>query len=612
MKKIVTILLTVIIGVSMTIMPAVAAENDYATETQPATEAVQDADVTSQDAEVSEQEAEATEPTEQTVEAAGETEAIDESEPVEETEAQPQELDIDVTDGEALEGLDGLYITDIENDPELCGILDDPTFYRYYDVDEDGLITKKQIPLDEIEQFIADADANAEGIDDSSVIETDADITAMGGGVTGLGKGQTPAKYSKYNRYHCIDISWWQGKISDANWKKIKAAGVTHAIIRCGYSTLRGGEHNMDSTFAGNLNGAYKAGIKVGVYYYSTAVSAAEAKSEAQYVTSILKNYKSKIKLPVAFDYETGGRLTAKVMKSVGTASCIAFCDTIKAAGYTPMVYANYNTLTNFINYKTLQSKYKIWLANYTTNGVATTYPGSYYMWQYSSSGKVNGLSGRIDINYIFEPRSSSSSTSSYYSVSSVTSYTAKVVTAVNYRTGPGTNYSLKGSYKKGTTVTVVGVSGNWVKLSNGYFVYKTYLTTASTSSTKYPYSAKTTTTLKYRTGPGKSYKTKGVYKKGTTVKVVGMSGNWAKLSNGYYVSNKYIKTISATSSSTSNVKYPYSARTTTKVNYRTGPGKNYKKKGTYSKGVKVTIKSAENGWGRMSNGYYINLKYVK
>ena len=114
-------------------------------------------------------------------------------------------------------------------------------------------------------------------------------------------------------------------------WKKIKAAGVTHAIIRCGYSTLKGGSHNTDSTFANNLNGAYKAGIKVGVYYYSTAVSVAEAKSEAQYTISVIKSYKSKITLPVVFDYETGGRLTAKVMKSVGTASCIGFCDTIKA-----------------------------------------------------------------------------------------------------------------------------------------------------------------------------------------------------------------------------------------------------------------------------------------
>ncbi|MBQ3322922.1 MAG: hypothetical protein IJH05_08785 [Firmicutes bacterium] len=537
MKKLATITLTIIIGMSMTLMPALAAENEYAGDAQTTAE-----DVLTQDGEAVAQDAEATEPTET-------EEPVEATEP---TEPETQEINIDVTDGSALEGLDGLYISDIENDPELCYILDDPTFYRYYDVDENGLISKKQVELDEVEQFLANADANAEGIDDTANIDTEPDLTAMGGGVTGLGKGQTPAKYSSHNRYHCIDISWWQGKVSDANWQKIRAAGVTHAIIRCGYSTLKGGAHNTDSTFANNINGAYKAGIKVGVYYYSTAVTAAEAKSEAQYTASILASYKSKISLPVAFDYETGGRLTSSVMKKVGTASCIAFCDTIKASGYTPMVYANYNTLSNFIDYRTLQGKYKIWLANYTTNGVATSYAGDFYMWQYSSSGKVNGLSGNIDINYVFEP-------------------------------------------KTGSVPAVSTPASNAPK-------------TATSASSFKAYTAKTTDAINYRTGPGTNYKSKGVYKKGTSIKVVGLSGQWAKLSNGYYVYLKYIKKVAAVSS----VKYPYTAKTTTSVNYRTGPSTKYKVKGTYKKGVKVTIKSVKNGWGKMSNGYYIYLKFVK
>ena len=316
----------------------------------------------------------------------------------------------------------------------------------------------------------------------------------------------------------------------------------------------------MDSTFANNINGAYKAGIKVGVYYYSTAVTAAEAKSEAQYTASILASYKSKITLPVAYDYETGGRLTSSVMKRVGTASCIAFCDTIKASGYTPMVYANYNTLSNFIDYRTLQSKYKIWLANYTTNGVATSYAGDFYMWQYSSSGKVNGLSGSIDINYIFEPKKASS------------------------------------------TPAVSTPASNAPKTA----------ASASTAASKFTaYAAKTTTSVNYRTGPGTNYKVKGVYKKGKAITVVGLSGKWAKLSNGYYVYLKYIKNVGAASTSSS-VKCPYTAKTTTSVNYRSGPSTKYKVKGTYAKGVKVTIKSVKNGWGKMSNGYYIYLKYVK
>ena len=521
MKKIATIILTCIIGLSMTMGPTLMYEHVYADDTQePAAEAT----------------TEAAAPTE---EAAPAEEAVPAEEaPAEEAAASEVSYD----------GLAGMNITDIENDPELCFLLDDPTFYRYYEVDENGIICEKQVDLDEVERFIAEADANAEGIDDVDNVETNGDITAMGGGVTGLGKGQTPAKYAAYNRYHCIDISWWQGSISDANWQKIKAAGVTHVIVRCGYSALKTGAHNIDSTFANNVNGAYKVGIKVGVYYYSTAVNAAEAQSEAQYTIALLNNYRNKITLPVAFDYETGGRLTSKVMKSTGTASCTAFCDTIKAAGYTPMVYANYNTLTKYVDYVTLQSKYKMWLANYTTNGVATTYPGDYYMWQYSSSGKVNGLSKVVDINYIFEPKTAApaqtnASTPAAAAPAPFTAYKAKTTTAVNYRTGPGTSYKVKGTYKKGTSIKVVGLSGKWAKISNGCYVYLKYTAkTGSEPAVKCPYTAKTTTTVNYRSGAGTKYKVKGTYKKGTKVTIKAVKSGWGLMSNGYYIYLKYVK----------------------------------------------------------------------
>ena len=454
--------------------------------------------------------------------------------------------DISAAEGSALEGLAGKNISDVENDPDISWALDDPTFYRYYEVGEDGLISEKEVDLDEVEEFLMSADANADGIDDTDNVETDGDITAMGGGVTGLGKAQTPAKYSGYTRYHCIDISWWQGSVSDANWQKIKAAGVTHAIIRCGYSTLKGGTHNTDSTFANNLNGAYKAGIKVGVYYYSTAVTVAEAQSEAQYTISVIKNFKSKITLPVVFDYETGGRLTSKVMKSVGTASCIGFCDTIKAAGYTPMVYANYNTLCNFIDYRTLQSKYKMWLANYTTNGVATAYPGDYWMWQYSSSGRVNGLSGNIDINYIFEPMSASSAPAAAPAPSPSTQtaapapkakapagHKAVVTEKMNYRKGPSKKKKKVGTYKKGTTVYIKSFHGNWAKMTNGYYINRSHL--------KYK-AVVVTDKVNYRKGPGKKYKKKGSYKAGKIVTIVKVKDGWAKMSNGKWLKVKHTK----------------------------------------------------------------------
>lgn len=529
MKKIATIIFTCIIGISMTLAPTFMAGSVYADDQEQMEQTGQEA-AESLDGE----EAAAEEEPADAEETSG-----DEEEATAEVKSATEES-IPLSEDNALEGLEGQNINDLENDPENRWVLDDPSFYRYYEVDEDGLISKREVELDEVEEFIMSADANADGIEDTDNVETDGNAKAMGG-VSGLGKAQNPAKYRSYTRYHCIDISWWQGKVSDANWRKVKAAGVTHAIIRCGYSTLRGGDHNMDSTFANNLNGAYKAGIKVGVYYYSTAVSVAEAKSEAKYTASIIKNYKSKITLPVVFDYETGGRLTSGVMKRVGTNSCIAFCDTIKASGYTPMVYANYNTLCNYINYKTLQSKYKIWLANYTTNGLATTYPGSFWMWQYSSSGKVNGLKGNIDINYIYEPKASAPSASTP-SASAPAATTTKPAAPKSYK-------------------------------------------------------AVTTSKMKYRKGPSKKSKKVGTYKKGTTIYIKSFHGNWAKMTNGYYINRSHLK---------------YKAKVISTVNYRTGPGTKYKKKGSYKPGKIITIVKVKNGWGKMTNGRWLSVKHTK
>lgn len=437
-----------------------------------------------------------------------------------------------VMSDELYDEIDGMNISDVEKDAELAPLLEDPVFLRYFDVDESGRITKKSTDTDEVDRFIREMDEGAEGIEDTEIAEMNKNSNSVGCGVSGLGKAETPSKYASLKKSHCIDISYWQGKVSDANWQKIKAAGVTHVIIRVGYSSLSSGKHNMDSVFSNNINGAYKAGLKVGVYYYSTATTAAEAKSEAEYTVKVLQSYKSKITLPVAYDYETGGRLTSSVMKKNGNASCRAFCDYIKSAGYTPMVYANYVTLTNYLDYKSLQSSYKIWLANYTTNGKATTYPGNYWMWQYSSSGKVNGLSGSIDINYIFDNGQTSSVVPSQ---PAPTGKSYKIVTnsKMNIRTGPSTSRQIVGTAKKGQAVYATSISGRWAKLTNGYYM--------SLSNSRF--TAKTTTSLNYRTGPGVKYERVGTYSKGKTLTVTSVKTNgWAKLSNGKYVYAKYIK----------------------------------------------------------------------
>ncbi|MDO4176783.1 MAG: GH25 family lysozyme [Bacillota bacterium] len=440
---------------------------------------------------------------------------------------------------EMYDQIDGKYVKDLQADPEMAVLMDDPTFLRYFDIADNGKITKKQVETDEVDQFIAEMDANAEGISDSEIVEMNSDMSCMGCGVSGLGKAQMPGKYCSQTRYHCIDISYWQGKITDANWQKIRNAGVTHVILRVGYSGLSNGKHNPDSVFDNNIRGAYKAGLKIGVYYYSTATTSSEALSEAKYTVELLKNYKDMITLPVAFDYETGGRLSASVMKKSGNASCTAYCDYIKSSGYTPMVYANYVTLTNYLDYKTLEGKYPIWLANYTTSGSATTYPGNYCIWQYSSSGKVNGLSGSIDINYVFNNgqggfTAEGTNPSMTATVPSSTEKSYKIITRskMNIRTGPSTSKKKVGTVTKGKAVYATSINGSWAKLTNGYYM--------SLSSCKFV--AKTTTSVNYRTGPGTKYKKKGTYSKGKTITVISIKNGWAKMDNGRWLSAKYIK----------------------------------------------------------------------
>lgn len=156
----------------------------------------------------------------------------------------------------------------------------------------------------------------------------------------------------------------------------------------------------MDSTFAHNFVNAKAAGLKVGAYHYSQAITVAEAKAEAEYLCHILKNYSPTFY--VAIDYEYGKRLNAK---TAGKASEVAnaFCDVVKANGYTPIIYANTSTL----NTKLTKPKYPIWVAQYSSN---CSYKGDKAMWQYTSHGRVDGItkfntnnkSANVDLSYVY------------------------------------------------------------------------------------------------------------------------------------------------------------------------------------------------------------------
>lgn len=200
-----------------------------------------------------------------------------------------------------------------------------------------------------------------------------------------------------------IDISYWQGKVSYKSFEKVKKDGIKSVIQRSSYTSQSKFSLGTDSTMKNNIINAYNAGLNVGIYHYSQAISTTEAKKEAEFCLDTIGNYKSYINLPVFFDWEWGGRLNAskasKLGKSKCTDICNTFCKTIKSAGYDTGVYASLNVFNGYLNPSSIDDKYKIWVAQY--NGTCT-YNRSKYMWQYSSSGRVNGISGRIDMNYLY------------------------------------------------------------------------------------------------------------------------------------------------------------------------------------------------------------------
>ncbi|MBR5337043.1 MAG: hypothetical protein IK152_03580 [Lachnospiraceae bacterium] len=190
-----------------------------------------------------------------------------------------------------------------------------------------------------------------------------------------------------------IDVSTWNGTI---DWNQVAKSGVSYAIIRCGYRGTTLGGLVEDNKFASNIKNAQSAGIKVGVYFFSQAISEAEAVEEASMCLSMVEGYK--ISYPIFIDVESGsGNARANgLSKEARTAIVKAFCKTITNSGYKAGIYANKNWLTNKINTSELTS-YSIWLAQYSS---APTYTATRYdLWQYSSQGSIKGVSGNVDLD---------------------------------------------------------------------------------------------------------------------------------------------------------------------------------------------------------------------
>lgn len=187
-----------------------------------------------------------------------------------------------------------------------------------------------------------------------------------------------------------IDVSHWQGSV---DFTKVKAAGYSFVILNAGYGKF---DNQKDERFEENYKKAKAAGLGVGAYWYSYALGAQDATTEAECFLRAIKG--KQFDYPVAFDIEdrTQSSLSSATIGQI----CTAFCDKVASAGY----YVSLYSYTSFLENKVptaVRSKYDIWVANFDVQ--KPSYSGAYGMWQYTSTARVPGVTGNCDCNYAYK-----------------------------------------------------------------------------------------------------------------------------------------------------------------------------------------------------------------
>ncbi len=205
-------------------------------------------------------------------------------------------------------------------------------------------------------------------------------------------------KYGSINAMAGIDISVYNDVY---DWDAVKADGIDFVMLRVGYRTYGGGQIKADTAFQKNYKAAKEAGLLVGAYFFSQAITIEEAVEEAIFTAKQLEGLEPDF--PVAYDWEIiyhdeDGARTDNVPVDVLTDCCLAFCQHMEAYGYQPMIYQNKRTTLHKLDLPRLRD-YPFWLAEY---GDGPTYIYDYDMWQYSCTGTVNGIHGAVDLNLSF------------------------------------------------------------------------------------------------------------------------------------------------------------------------------------------------------------------
>lgn len=192
--------------------------------------------------------------------------------------------------------------------------------------------------------------------------------------------------------YAGVDVSAYQGEI---DWKKVKQSGIDFAIIRLGYRGYESGKLVEDKYAKDNLEGAKKAGLRVGAYFFSQALSIKETDQEIAYMLDILGD--TALDMPLVLDWEIPAANARTANMDARTLTDIQrhFCAQVRKKGYTPMIYFNWHQSENLYYLSELED-YPFWLALYQDR---MTYPWRVEMWQWTDSGKVPGIAGPVDLN---------------------------------------------------------------------------------------------------------------------------------------------------------------------------------------------------------------------
>lgn len=297
-----------------------------------------------------------------------------------------------------------------------------------------------------------------------------------------------------------IDVSEFQGNI---DWKAVADSGIDFAMIRVGYRGMKNGEIKEDACAKYNLQEASKNGLKIGAYFFSTAVTGEEAKEEAEWTKNLLSGYP--VTYPVAYNCEGFQNPSSRQFElsvEERTKLADAFLKSIEEGSYTGMFYAAKNELddNNLWNADDLSLNYRIWVAQYSDQTwpekTKSDYTGDHVMWQYTNQGKLDGIKGAVDFNVAYFGYSQSQQAVDENGAEQVEAnvevgvnfteveeqVTAKDEVNLRSTMEQGSDDNIVGSMKNGETAVRTGVGNNgWSRIIyNGQTVYcvSNYLTT--------------------------------------------------------------------------------------------------------------------------------------